>query len=263
MRTAAQLITLMVCCFAFPAEQAKAESCVPATQMFQSLSAESAKKYELLVDSCSASAAVGRQKHESELLKQFDSQSSSLSMSGASSRSSTFALVPTTTTYGNPNAITTGERLQYVAPKGPRALNARAVALAPNIRTAANSYDIDPLFLHAIAHVESRHNPNAVSKAGAKGVMQVIPATARRFGMSNPTRDLLNPQLNIEVSSAYLKFLQGRYGNNLPLVLAAYNAGEGAVEKYGRRIPPYAETQGYVREVLNQYRELRTLTPQR
>ena len=132
----------------------------------------------------------------------------------------------------------------------------RALALVPQISQVAEAYRIDPLLLHAIAHVESRHNPAAVSHAGAVGLMQVMPATARRFGVTSPQSELRDPRISLEVSSAYLKVLQKRFDNNLPLIIAAYNAGEGAVEKYGRRIPPYKETQGYVRDVLAHYQLL-------
>jgi len=130
----------------------------------------------------------------------------------------------------------------------------RAVVLAPQIDEAARRHDVDPLLLHAIAHVESRHDPAAVSPAGARGVMQVMPATGARFGASRAS--LHHVQTSLEVGAAYLKTLQQRFGTNLPLVLAAYNAGEAAVERNGRRIPPYPETQNYVRQVLDQYRSL-------
>jgi hypothetical protein len=130
---------------------------------------------------------------------------------------------------------------------------ARAVALVPEINRVAAAYQIDPLLLHAIAHVESRHNPDAVSHAGAMGLMQVMPATARRFGVTSPHSELRDPRISLEVCSAYLKNLQKRFDNNLTLIIAAYNAGEGAVEKYGRQVPPYKETQGYVRDVMAHY----------
>lgn len=134
----------------------------------------------------------------------------------------------------------------------------RAVSLAPAIDAVARKHDIDPLLLHAIAHVESRHDPAARSHAGALGVMQVMPATARRFGVVEK-QALHVPHTNLEVSAAYLKTLQKRFGLDLPLVLAAYNAGEGAVERHGRRIPPYAETRDYVQRVLQQYGLLQRL----
>jgi len=132
----------------------------------------------------------------------------------------------------------------------------RILSLTPSVTAAAQAYGVDPLLLHAIAHVESRHRAGAVSPAGARGVMQVMPATAKRFGVGDPERSLFDPATNLRASAAYLRQLRERYGSDLRLVLAAYNAGEGAVEKYGRDIPPYPETQAYVRDVLAIYRRL-------
>jgi soluble lytic murein transglycosylase-like protein len=152
-------------------------------------------------------------------------------------------------------------RLQAEAPSSAaRPFNAsqrRVLALAPRVFAVARAYDIDPLLLHAIAHVESRHNPEARSAAGALGLLQVMPATARRFGVEDGPGALYDPAVNLEVGAAYLKSLQARFGNDLELVLAAYNAGEGAVERHGRSVPPYAETRAYVRQVLAEYRTLR------
>lgn len=144
-----------------------------------------------------------------------------------------------------------------------RSGTARILALAQTLNDAARRHDIDPLLLHAIAHVESRHNPAAVSHAGARGVMQVMPATARRFGVNDPQRELLSAPINVDVSAAYLKTLQARFGNSLPLVLAAYNAGEGAVQRHGNRVPDYPETRDYVSQVLRAYRALREAIAQR
>ena len=134
---------------------------------------------------------------------------------------------------------------------------ARIQALAPLMATVARRHDIDPLLLHAVAHIESRHQPQAISPAGARGLMQVMPATGRSLGVAEADRALLTPEANLEASARYLKRLQARFGNDLSLVLAAYNAGEGAVERHGRRVPPFAETQAYVRNVLAVYAELR------
>lgn len=134
---------------------------------------------------------------------------------------------------------------------------ARVRALAPLMAEVAQRHDIDPLLLHALAHIESRHQPQAISPAGARGLMQVMPSTGRGLGVADAERQLLSPQANLEASARYLKQLQARFGNNLTLVLAAYNAGEGAVERHGRRVPPFAETQAYVRDVLAVYAELR------
>jgi len=132
----------------------------------------------------------------------------------------------------------------------------RVLALAPSILAVARAYDIDPLLLHAMADVESRHDPGARSPAGALGVLQVLPGTARRFGVVGPDSVLLDADVNLAAGAAYLKALQARYGNDLVLVLAAYNAGEGAVDRHGRGVPPYAETRRYVERVLAVYRTL-------
>lgn len=133
----------------------------------------------------------------------------------------------------------------------------RVRTLAPLMAAVAQRHDIDPLLLHAVAHIESRHQSQAVSPAGARGLMQVMPATGRSMGVAEPDRALLTPEANLEASARYLKQLQARFGNDLSLVLAAYNAGEGAVERHGRRVPPFAETQAYVRNVMAVYAELR------
>jgi len=132
----------------------------------------------------------------------------------------------------------------------------RVMSLAPALLEAARDNQVDPLLLHAIAHVESRHNPQAVSKAGARGVMQVMPATGKRFGVANPEQTLLDGPTNLRASAAYVRTLRARYGDDLRLVLAAYNAGEAAVDKAGGNVPPYPETQAYVRDVLAVYRRL-------
>jgi soluble lytic murein transglycosylase-like protein len=131
----------------------------------------------------------------------------------------------------------------------------RVLKIVPAITAAAQAYDLDPLLLHAIAHIESRHGATAVSPAGARGVMQMMPATARRFGV-NDGQQLFDATTNLRASAAYLRTLFMRYGENVHLVLAAYNAGEGAVDRNGRNIPPYPETQAYVRDVLAVYRRL-------
>lgn len=132
----------------------------------------------------------------------------------------------------------------------------RIVSLAPSLLAVARENQLDPLLLHAIAHVESRHNPQAVSPAGARGLMQMMPATAQRFGVSKPETALHDAETNLRASAALLRSLQARYGADLRLVLAAYNAGEGAVAKYGNDVPPYRETQAYVRDVTAVYRRL-------
>ena len=119
-------------------------------------------------------------------------------------------------------------------------------------QTAAR-HRIDPLLLHAVIDKESRYHANATSPAGARGLMQLTPATARGLGISGSS--IVDAQSNIDGGARLLRKLYTRYGD-FSLTLAAYNAGEGAVQKYGNHVPPYAETQDYVRSVLARYRQL-------
>src|SRR5215469_3057150 len=120
------------------------------------------------------------------------------------------------------------------------------------IEQAARSHAVRPELVRAVIVVESAFNPKAVSNRGAVGLMQLRPATARRYGVANA----FDPEQNIKAGVHYLRDLLTRYGNNLELTLAAYNAGEDAVERYGRTIPPFAETRHYVPTVLRIYRSL-------
>lgn len=122
------------------------------------------------------------------------------------------------------------------------------------IGLAARRAALDPAFVHAIIHVESRHQHQAVSPKGAIGLMQVLPETAARYGITNPRR---SPQANLMAGTLYVRDLMQMFDARLDLVLAAYNAGEGAVQRHANRIPPYRETQSYVRAVLAKYQEWR------
>jgi Transglycosylase SLT domain len=110
-----------------------------------------------------------------------------------------------------------------------------------------------PSLLHAVIKAESAYDPNAISRAGAVGLMQLMPATASRYGVT----DRRDPKANVEGGARYLRKLLTRYNNNIKLALAAYNAGEKAVKKYGNKIPPYRETQNYVKKVLRFYKQNR------
>ncbi len=112
----------------------------------------------------------------------------------------------------------------------------------------ARKHGMDPELVKAVARVESNYNPTAISPKGALGVMQLLPATAKRFGVA----DAYDPAQNIEGGIRYLKFLRDRFPGNLSLVLAAYNAGENAVRKHGG-IPPYRETRDYVQKIRQLY----------
>ena len=129
---------------------------------------------------------------------------------------------------------------------------AKSAAFDQAIERAARAHAVRPELVRAVIVVESAFNPRAVSNKGAVGLMQLLPATARRYGVS----DAFDPEQNIMAGVHYLRDLLTRYGNNLELTLAAYNAGEDAVERYGRSIPPFAETKHYVPTVLRIYHSL-------
>lgn len=122
-----------------------------------------------------------------------------------------------------------------------------------HILAAAKETKVDAALIHAVISVESGYNPSARSSAGAVGLMQLMPETATRYGVTNR----LDPAQNIHGGARYLRDLKVLFDGNLRLVLAAYNAGEAAVMKYGRRIPPYRETVAYVPKVLSHYRKIR------
>lgn len=113
---------------------------------------------------------------------------------------------------------------------------------------AAERQGLDPRFVHAVIWQESKYKPQALSHAGAQGLMQLMPATARRFGCKNAN----DPAANIEAGTKYLSWLLKRFDGNVALALAGYNAGEGAVDKYNG-VPPYNETQNYVRRITSRY----------
>jgi hypothetical protein len=123
----------------------------------------------------------------------------------------------------------------------------------PLIKSVARKTRLSPELLHAVVQAESAYDPRARSSAGAMGLMQLMPGTAQRYGVSN----VWDPVQNLEGGARYLRDLLDMFENNLRLALAAYNAGEGAVKKYGNRIPPYPETRNYVRKVIDFYRSER------
>lgn len=126
-------------------------------------------------------------------------------------------------------------------------------AYAAEVRAAAREFGVEEAVVRAIIHAESAYRPNAVSHAGAQGLMQLIPATASRFGVG----DVFDPSQNIRGGVQYLAWLLKRFNNDLTLAAAGYNAGEGAVDRHGG-VPPYAETQRYVVRVgqlAERYRE--------
>lgn len=160
---------------------------------------------------------------------------------------------------------------QNVAPQGSGAVIYRVVPAAPGARTThvnpanrklfapiisqvAKETQLNPALLHAVIAVESGYNPKARSHKGAMGLMQLMPDTARRYGVANAW----DPAENLRGGARYLKDLLGMFSNDLSLALAAYNAGEGAVERAGNRIPNFPETRSYVPKVLAHYELYRT-----
>jgi soluble lytic murein transglycosylase-like protein len=141
----------------------------------------------------------------------------------------------------------------------------RALAQHPNLKRyepmlvqAAQDFSIDLALLKAVMAAESRFNPAAVSPKGAIGLMQVMPATAERYGlfgdkMQTTAQKLSDPETNIRLGARYLRDLQKLFPARLELMLASYNAGEAAVQKYNNQIPPYPETQNYVQIVTQFY----------
>jgi soluble lytic murein transglycosylase-like protein len=123
--------------------------------------------------------------------------------------------------------------------------SARHAVAAPLFATAGGEVELSPLLLEAVAYVESRFNPRAVSPAGAIGVMQLMPRTAAELGV-----DPHDPEANIRGGADYLRRMVTIFGDNLELALAAYNAGPSAVQRYGG-VPPYAETRAYVDAVMD------------
>jgi soluble lytic murein transglycosylase-like protein len=121
------------------------------------------------------------------------------------------------------------------------------------IDEVARTYGHDAQLLHAIIRVESGFNPNAVSPKGAIGLMQVMPATAERVGVQEPQRALFDPETNLHAGARYLRLLMDMFSDRPDLAVAAYNAGEGAVLRYRGEVPPFRETQAYVRDVMALY----------
>jgi soluble lytic murein transglycosylase-like protein len=117
----------------------------------------------------------------------------------------------------------------------------------------AKKYGIPLPLLHAVISAESAYDTNAISRAGAVGLMQLMPETAKRYGVVNRR----NPVDNVDGGARYLRDLLAMFKNDLQLTLAAYNAGEGAVKKYGNKIPPYDETRNYIKKVINFYKKYR------
>lgn len=155
-----------------------------------------------------------------------------------------------------PGGVSMTPRNYYTQPTGRTRLSrvneSNRQRFTPDINRIAAQYRLEPAFMHAVISAESAYNPWAVSPKGAMGLMQLMPGTAERFGVANP----YDPIANMHGGARYLRWLLDRF-NDPRLAAAGYNAGEGAVQKYGNQIPPYQETQTYVVKVLNYYQQYR------
>lgn len=146
------------------------------------------------------------------------------------------------------------------SPAGSKSINYGLLAenrkrFSRTIDQAARVHKLPTALVHAVITAESAYDPDAVSSAGAVGLMQLMPATAQRYGVD----DRKDPNANVAGGTRYLKDLLGMFNNDLTLAIAAYNAGENAVISYGRKIPPYEETQAYVRRVLQYYKDYKLM----
>ena len=146
----------------------------------------------------------------------------------------------------HPNIYLQGEITFMKGNRRPMSIDRDGVDLL--VREAAERHRVDPALVRAVIETESNWNPGAFSRKGAIGLMQLIPTTAQRFGAN----DAFNPKQNVDAGVRYLKTLLERYNGNLDLALAAYNAGEGAVDR-AHGIPAYRETRNYVQKVQNAY----------
>jgi hypothetical protein len=142
-----------------------------------------------------------------------------------------------------------------VVPVKPAALGAN-IHFGEFIQSASKRFNVDADLISSVIAIESNYNPKAVSRKNARGLMQLIPTTASRFGVQN----IFDPRENIDAGTRYLGELLHRYDNDLILALAAYNAGPQSVQKYGR-IPPFPETQSYVRRVKHTYDQRKLPAP--
>ena len=137
-------------------------------------------------------------------------------------------------------------RVDSTAPSPDQPNLIEALVIEKNIHAAARKYDLSPELLRGVIRAESNFEVRAVSHAGAQGLMQLMPETARELGVDNP----FDIDQNIDGGARYLRKMLDKFGGDIKLALAAYNAGPGAVERYGGQIPPYRETEQYVNRVL-------------
>jgi soluble lytic murein transglycosylase-like protein len=167
-----------------------------------------------------------------------------------------YSNVPADTRY---QVLSAATQYDGAPPRRVRELFQKSQAYAGLIEVAARASRLEPALVRAVIVAESGCDPQAVSKRGARGLMQLMPATARQYGVLNA----FDPEQNIRAGAQYLRDLTDRYQNDLELVLAAYNAGPAAVDQHGGTVPPLKETLDYVPRVLRIYRHLLSLASAR
>lgn len=148
-----------------------------------------------------------------------------------------------------PNVINLTKNYSYEIKSSLAESSTRANSYASVVNLAAQMTGVDKRLLHAVISTESNYNPNAVSSKGAGGLMQLMPQTAKRYGVEN----VFDPVQNIHAGARYLADLLSLFNNDFVLAVAAYNAGENSVIRYGKKIPPYRETMDYVNKVTRLY----------
>lgn len=141
------------------------------------------------------------------------------------------------------------ETMTAAGARGPALQLANKAQYDRLVAETAHAYGLESALLHAVITVESRYSPTAVSRKGAVGLMQLMPKTAKHYGVT----DSFDPVQNLNGGARHLQYLLKIFNNDISLALAAYNAGEGSVMKYGNRIPPFRETMNYVPQVLGFY----------
>ena len=145
-----------------------------------------------------------------------------------------------------------GAKLVMGANNGMKGFTTGDAVVDSYIADSCRRYNIDPLLIYAQMHQESAFKKRARSHKGASGLMQLMPATARRFGVTN----IYDPKQNIDAGVKYMRWLLNKFNGDVVLALAGYNAGEGAVMKYGNNVPPYRETREYVRRITGRYQSI-------
>lgn len=150
------------------------------------------------------------------------------------------------------SGISTSSRLNMSAGSSMKGFTTGDSVIDSYIVESCKRYGIDPLLIYAQMHQESSFKIKATSYKGASGLMQLMPATARRFGVTQ----IYDPKQNIDAGVKYMRWLLHAFGGDVILALAGYNAGEGAVMKYGYQVPPYRETQEYVRRIGSRYSQI-------